>query len=290
MGSANRGSELYLHTCVCMYHCVNPVILALQVAFVLSDLGRAVQRTGDWEQGAGMMKEALIVWNRSIENGVFKSEKTSVHAMYSQMLSNYGILLRDTERYDKAESVLTEALELQDRILAKNSLPRLKTIYRLGTVWDRQGKHKEAKEKIESALNSLTDISPDHPFTAVVLTGAARCMENDTEAALGRLEKALEIRTKPNRHCLDIHTLIARCYRVRGETLQMQDPPRALRSFVQAIEVLGKLIERERTEQFRVSSDSSIEVAVVNKWEQRQESNRKMLENIIADNVMAKNK
>ena len=261
----------------------------MQVAFVLSDLGRAAQRTGDdKKQGTARMENALNIWNMSIENPVFKSEKTSVHAMYSQMLSNYGILLRDTERFDEAESVLTEALDLQDRILAKNSLLRLKTIYRLGTVWDRQGKHKEAKEKIESALNSLTDICPDHPFTAVMLTGAARSMKNDTEATLGHLDKALEIRTKPDRHCLDIHTLIARCYRVRGETLQMQDPPRALRSFVQAIEVLGKLIERERTEQFRVSSDSSIEVAVVNKWEQRQESNRNMLENIIAD--MAKNK
>ena len=256
-----------------------------QVAFVLGDLGRAIQRAGDGEHGAGMMEEALNIWKRSIKNPeVFKSKRTTLHAMYSQMLSNYGILLRDIEKLPEAERFLMDALALQDEILAENSLPRIKTIFRLGTVWERQGKHEEAIRNIESALGLLKP-SPDHPYSAVVLTGTARCMKNDTKAALEYLDRALKIRMDSDRRCLDTHALVARNYRVRGERLISQDPLEAHDYIVKAIELLARLIERERTEESHITSDSSINVTIVNKWEGRLRRNRKMLHDLVADKL-----
>ena len=105
-----------------------------------------VQHAGDIEHGAELMTKAMNVIDKHINNPSIKDKRTIVHIKYAQMLSNYGLILREQGELHQAQKALAEALELQEKCLHENSIMTIRSLYNLGTVY-----HREAKSRKEHA-------------------------------------------------------------------------------------------------------------------------------------------
>ena len=219
-----------------------------------------------------MMEEALAICRRNINNPNFQGQATTIHIKYAQMLSNYGLIVRDTGKLDKALDTLLEAQNMEKNILAVNSLARVETANRLGTVYHRQGRHKEAQKALETALAVLKSVNANHPYNATISTAIARLMYDIDEPFLAQsyIGEALRIRTDKTRCCGEIHTQVARCYSILGDlSLQSNDPVSAHFYFLKAHTVFSRLIERETTLRASLATDLG-QVTLIQNWANRQ--------------------
>ena len=100
-----------------------------------AELGQVVQLNGNKQLGMEMMKNAVEIYRRHMENESFSSKNIYVTIRYAQMLSALGIVLRYEYPPDKMDEVLEclyEALALQDSTLDQKSINRIRTLYYIG--------------------------------------------------------------------------------------------------------------------------------------------------------------
>lgn len=232
-----------------------------------------------------MMEEALAICRQNFKSPIFQGRKVIVHIMYAQMLSNYGLILRDAENLSKAHEVLLEALNLQDSLLARESLARIKTINRLGTVLHRQKQHDQARRRMETSLALLKAVNSEHPYNATISTGIARLMLDmgDTSLARSHIGESLKIRTDTTRCSGEIHTQVARCYRILGDiSLSCENPDfkAAHHYYMKSLIVFARLVEREMAQRSLVSVKLG-KITFVENWEKRMSEIEQKLQNIV---------
>ena len=228
-----------------------------------------------------MMKDALRMCEESMNSKSIQDQKTPMHIKYATKLSNYGVILRDAEKYEEAEKTLEEALKLQDKNLAQSSLMRIKTIYRLGTVYDRQKQPTTAMEQMKVALQHMDRVSPAHPFRATILTGMARLfVANDVLKAEKHAMEALEVRKMC---CGEIHPQVAYCCRILGDiSLSCNDPLSAHKHLLKAHTIYARILEREANQAlFHREIISEFEPFRFENWKKKQT----MIENKLHDIV-----
>jgi serine/threonine protein kinase/tetratricopeptide (TPR) repeat protein len=98
-------------------------------------------------------------------------------------------LYLDQERYDDAEPLLTEALELQRRDLGEERPATLETGTNLARTYQGQGRIAEAEALYASVLEHKRRVlGEDHPSTLDLMNNLANCY-----AELGRTAEALEL-------------------------------------------------------------------------------------------------
>ena len=194
------------------------------------------------------MSEALVLLDKHIRNPAIKGKKTMVHVKYAQMLSNYGLILRENGELSEARDTLEKALELQTRCLAKNSIMTIRTLYNLGTVYHRLGLRDESESKIQTALNLMNSVDPNHPYKATIATGMAQLMVdwNETSRAEPQLEKAVNIRSDVTKCCGETHHKVGFAFKTLGDIARSKDQVISAHNYyMKAYSVYIRLIERE---------------------------------------------
>ena len=231
-----------------------------------------VQHTGDTQQGEKLMREALEVLDKHISNPTIKGKKTTVHVKYAQMLSNYGLILRENnDKLNEARDTLKQALELQDRCLAKDSIMTIRSLYNLGTVYHRLGFRDDSEDSIQTALDLMNSVDPKHPYKATIAAGMARLMAewNETSRAKSELQEAITIRSDGTKCCGDTHHKVSFAYEtfgdialLKGEVISAHD------HLMKAYSVRVRLIEREGREEanYQPEVDLSYRITFIDDW------------------------
>jgi tetratricopeptide (TPR) repeat protein len=116
------------------------------------------------------------------------------------LLINLGVLYKRIRKPGEAESVLTEALEIAERLGGENGKAlQPKILSSLGSVYASSGDLARSRETYEKALDLKQEIvGADHPDVAVILDRLAGVcqFQNQFDQAEEYLTRALEIRKK----------------------------------------------------------------------------------------------
>ncbi len=100
--------------------------------------------------GIEMMKDAVDICKKHLENKTCKSQNIYAGIKYAQMLAAFGIVLRyesPSSEMSTALKYLNEALEMQDSTLHPNSI---QTLYYIGCAFKKMGdKDRESKGENE---------------------------------------------------------------------------------------------------------------------------------------------
>ena len=230
------------------------------------------------------MTQAMNVLDKHINNPSIKDKKTIVHIKYAQMLSNYGLILRDKDELDKAQRVLEEALELQEKCLHENSIMTIRTLYNLGTVYHRLDKHSDAEKNMQTALDRMNLVEPNHPYKATIAIGRARLMmdRGDTSRAQSDLKEAINIRsdTTKCKCCGETHHKIAYAYETLGDiALSGDNFSDAHEYLMDAFAVRVRLIERETNQKatFQTQLLGPDNMTFIDEWEDNSQNIRENL-------------
>lgn len=216
----------------------------MQVIFTRADLARVLRDTGNLEQSAATMEEAIKTYEETQDGLGF----TETHPKYASMLAINGLILRDIGSLYKSKSLLERALDIQERVLSRKNLMKAETLCNLGTVWDRLGNKSKANEFLKSSFDMLEESAVDgmHPMRATVLAAAGRLLIEEGELAGGqeRLEDALKIRTAA---CGVYHPNVAYYHVMLRDVAGRDEESYSYHSKV-AEDVYGFIIDRESLE------------------------------------------
>lgn len=115
--------------------------------------------------GQRKFKEAEPLFERSLNASI--EAHGEEHPATAERLSEYAILMRRTERYSRAESMLRRALAIQEKTIGIDTVAYLTTLHRLASVLDDQKRTGEADKIYADTLPKLKErLGPYHPFIA----------------------------------------------------------------------------------------------------------------------------
>ena len=200
------------------------------------------------------MRKAMEEVKNHISNSSIGDKRTIVHIKYAQMLSNYGLILREKGGSDlkKAQKVLKEALQLQEECLHENSIMTIRSLYNLGTVYHRRGLYVEAERHMTTALERMSSVDSNHPYKATIATGLARLMVDRSQPrpnlheAQQLLQGAIKIRSDTTKCCGETHHKVAYAYETLGDiALSNNEVITAHSLLMKAFSVRDRLIEKE---------------------------------------------
>lgn len=100
------------------------------------------------------------------------------------------VQLRDAYRYEEAEQLLEETLQLQ-RELRQSKREVAKTLGNLGELWTLMGKHERAEEALSDALAAISDVYPDEVPRELCYLGNLYLRRGEVDRALAFYEKGL---------------------------------------------------------------------------------------------------
>ena len=239
-----------------------------------------VQHAGDIEQGVQLMQKAREEVQNHINDSSIKDKKTLVHIKYAQMLSNYGLILREKGDSDlqEARKVLEKALDLQEKCLHENSIMTIRSLYNLGTVYHRLGLYDKAKKRMATALERMDSIDSSHPYRATIATGLARMMVDKSQpwpnlpAAQLHLQNAIKIRSNTTKCCGETHHKVAYAYETLGDIALSKGEVISAHSFLmKAFSVRDRLIERETSQKAVVQAHLNYipgDIAFIDEWKE----------------------
>jgi len=244
-----------------------------------------IQHTGDTEQGEKLMKEALEVIEKHITNPTIKDKKTIVHIKYAQMLSNYGLILREKGELKEAQDALEKALELQNRCLAKDSIMTIRTLYNLGTVYHRRRLQDESESKIQTALDRMNSVDRKHPYKATIATGMAHLMADwdETSRAESELNEAINIRSDGTKCCGETHHKVGFAFKILGDIARSKNEVITARDcYKKAHSIRVRLIEREgrQKDDYQPEVDLSHQITFVEEWKNQRDEIKELLESL----------
>jgi tetratricopeptide (TPR) repeat protein len=256
----------------------------LQVAFIQAELGRVIQLNGDKEFGIGMMRDAVDVCKVHMDNEACLTKKIYISIKYAQMLATLGNVLSfespsEESTLDKALNYLQEALELQDATHDEKSINRIRTLYYIGTVYQKKEDIDQAEKKMTQSLQLVESIDRSHPFRASICTGLGRLLqEKSPEKAEMYMKDAFFIRRDPQNFSSASHWKVAFAYRDLGamklrEGLTID----AFDYFMEANNMFVRLIERESLEsrkwlESRSSLSPDLGIDIIDRWRNDQRS------------------
>lgn len=194
------------------------------------------------------MKEAFVLLDKHIRHTAIEGKKTMVHVKYAQMLSNYGLILREKGELSEARDILEKALEWQVSCLAENSIMTIRTLYNLGTVYHRLGLRDESESKIKTALDLVNSVDRKHPYKATIATGMAHLMVDCSEPhrAEPQLKEAVNIRSNVTKCCGETHHKVGFAFKSLGDIARSKGQVISARDYyMKAYSVYIRLIERE---------------------------------------------
>jgi predicted ATPase len=116
------------------------------VPYQLALLAEAHARAGQAEEGLRALDEALAITERTHE-GLVEAE---IHRLKGDLL-----LMRELPDEREAESCFRQAVEIARRQKAKSF--ELRAVMSLGRLWQRQGKHAEAREMLAEIYGWFTE-------------------------------------------------------------------------------------------------------------------------------------
>mgnify|MGYP001054770954 CR=1 FL=1 len=117
----------------------------------LTDYARSLQRAGELQASARAYEEAITIQ---------RARPRFNHYTLSLTLSDYGVTLRRLSRFDEAEAVLREALQLSEGIFAGPHPALGQRWNSLGAVLVEQDRRVEAIHAFEKALSILESLNP----------------------------------------------------------------------------------------------------------------------------------
>lgn len=255
----------------------------MQVAYIQAELGRVVQLNGNKERGIEMMREAVDICRKHMENETCKTKNVHVGIKYAQMLAALAIVLRyerPLEEMGEALHYLEEAFELQDKTLDQQSIYRIRTLYYIGSVYQKMGDLYEAKHKMNQSLQLIENVDPSHPYKASICTGLGRLLQNvDSEQAEKHMRDAFSIRQNLEKFSSEAHWKVAFAYRSVGELMLRKESKKveAFKFFMDANNMFVRLIERESSEReewldSRSSSAPDYGIDIIDRWRADQAS------------------
>ena len=253
----------------------------LQVAFIQAELGRVVQLNGNKKLGIKMMKDAVHTCEKLMANETCEMKHIYVAIKYAQILAALGIVLRyeDPPELDEALQHLGKALALQDSTLDESSINRIRTLYYIGSVLQKKGDIRGAKEKMMQSLKLIESVDPSHPFKASIYMGLGRLLQNESpEEAEKYMKDAFFIRQDRKKFSSGAHWKVAFAYESIGELmLRKGSTTEAFHYFLDANNMFVRLIERESLEKekwldSRSYSDPDYGIDIINRWRKDKQS------------------
>lgn len=181
LGQYQSGAALLLRSLTTLDAMPPPT--TLDRADVLADLGFIHFQMGRFEEAERFNRDALAALPAD----------AALHR--APVLTNLGIVHILTSRYKEAEGLLAEAIAAHETG-APGSAAHATTLNALGTLLSRQGRHGDAIEMLETALELRRELFGElHPAVSVSLSnlGSALVEAGDSAAAEPYLLKALEI-------------------------------------------------------------------------------------------------
>jgi len=193
------------------------------------------QDTRTWPECSVLLPHALATSGNAEEHDV-APEATG------RLLNQIGVYLGGRAEFDKAKSVLKQAIETGENIFGPDNSSVAIRVNNLGEVLRNMGDFAGAKKSFERAIViGEKSLGPDDPSVAVFVNnlGAVLWDMGKLEGAKESFERALEIDEKafgPN------HPNVARDANNRGQVLQsMGDLAGAWKSFERALEIGEKV-------------------------------------------------
>lgn len=240
-----------------------------------------------------MMKEAVDICKKHMENETCKTKNIHVGIKYAQMLASFGIVLRHErppEEMNKALCHLEEALALQDSTLDEHSINRIRTLYYIGSAYQKMENTDKAKEKMIESLQLIEGIDPSHPYKASICTGLGRLLQTidpDSEQAEKYMKDAFLIRQNPEKFSSEAHWKVAFAYRSVGELmLRKGSKVEAFKFLMDANNMFVRLIERESSEReewldSRSSSAPDYGIDIIDRWREDQKSISNKMQSLV---------
>ena len=244
-----------------------------------------------------MMKEALAVCENNLEPDS-STHPACMHVKYAQMLTNYGVILRDMREPSKlkaAKKPLEKACQILHEDLSEKSIIRVRSEYALGTVhhglalyvseWSEQlDDYEKAQKHMEKALNLIDSVGLKHSYRATISTGLARLRLDRKHYAPAEYhaKQALEILTDKTKSRDKNHPHVGYCYQILGDVAwpgESQNRTSAFNNYLKALMIYLSLIVRETTQ----TSDYKVDlgkVTVFETWKRRLETIKDKLHHV----------
>ncbi|MEM9382133.1 MAG: tetratricopeptide repeat-containing protein kinase family protein, partial [Planctomycetota bacterium] len=154
-------------------------------------------------------------------------------AARANTVGNLAVALQVQGRYDEAEPLLLEVLEIEEDLYGPSE-PVASVLNNLGVMYARQGDLARGIEALHECLAVLREAFPEgHPTigSALTSTGVMTMEHGDLDAALELLAEGLEVREEllPAGHpeTTDSRVAYARCLRRMGRHAEAEAPLRA---------------------------------------------------------------
>ena len=192
----------------------NPLIFAM-LSIIIGGIyaSRVRSSCSSKKLGIEMMKDAVDICKKHLENKTCKSQNIYAGIKYAQMLAAFGIVLRyesPSSEMSTALKYLNEALEMQDSTLHPNSIHRIRTLYYIGCAFKKMGDKERAREKMRMCQEL---IECRHPYKASIFTGLGRLLQkNCHDEAKKLMTDAFDIRKDPERFSSEAHWKVAFAY------------------------------------------------------------------------------
>lgn len=154
-------------------------------------------RSADPREARGAELTARELLDRGVEQ--VDRELAAQPEIQANMLRVLGRTYLELDVYDRAESLLTRALELHRQVLGENHPEVAKTLRNLSSLRSRRGEYTRAREHLEDAVRILeTSVGADAPGLADVLSalGSAYRQLGEHDKSQAALERALAIQRR----------------------------------------------------------------------------------------------
>lgn len=168
----------------------------LSVATTLNSLAAAAVWKGDFPLAERHQREAIAVLQATVSRN---------HPEHAAALATLGYILTQLEKYQEAEQVLTEALEIERNVFGTKNQRVAQIESHLGILYERQGDLPRAIRAAQDAVDIATErLGPSHYLTGYYLDGLANlyAKANDLPEAESHARQALAVyaQSLPTRH------------------------------------------------------------------------------------------
>ena len=144
------------------------------------------EKQGSYNEAEKLYKQVL---EESKSTGVVKIQKTSQRAGYNDQpqlsaMSNLANIYMHQGRYNEAENMQNQCMEMQRLTLGENHPDRLNTMFHLALNYNDQGKYDEAETLFKQVLELQTEsLGANHPDTLATINNLANVCKNQGKFA-----------------------------------------------------------------------------------------------------------
>jgi tetratricopeptide (TPR) repeat protein len=176
-------------------HATNPVTNPVTLASLYTQLGQIYRRR--LENGeAQNFQEELALAIQYFQKAIKLQEKLDLELELATSLNNLALLYNSQGKYEAAEPLYQQALELRKRILGENHPEYANSLNNLAGLYDSQGKYEAAEPLYQQGLELTKRIlGENHPQYATSLNNLASLYysQGKYEAAEPLYQQALEL-------------------------------------------------------------------------------------------------